>query len=93
MPPLLLLVTTVDTVGFISSFAGSGLVLGSVVVAFLGRPRHAVMGILVPLALQGISMLSAVCDAHPWLIGAMGFVSTLFIATYYSVQFFLGPRN
>ncbi|KAH3745455.1 MFS transporter [Pelomyxa schiedti] len=74
MPPLLLTVTTTDILGYTSSFAGSGVLVGGIAVAVLGTPRHAVWVCLLALALQGFTMLSAVFDVRPVLIGSIGFL-------------------
>jgi MFS family permease len=72
--PLVLSFATLRELGFASSLAGVGLVVGSVVLSLRGGPRRRVAGLLGFMAAQGAVLLIAVAKTSVALstIGAFG---------------------
>eukprot|EP01105_Mastigella_eilhardi_P017508 TRINITY_DN4024_c0_g1_i1.p1 TRINITY_DN4024_c0_g1~~TRINITY_DN4024_c0_g1_i1.p1 ORF type:complete len:448 (+),score=102.95 TRINITY_DN4024_c0_g1_i1:23-1366(+) len=74
VPPLVLTFTTPAVLGYLSSFVGCGMLLGSIAVALVGTPARAVRSVLVCLFLQAGTMMACLQQANCFTIGSAGFV-------------------
>eukprot|EP00007_Cunea_sp_BSH-02190019_P000945 CAMPEP_0174230514 /NCGR_PEP_ID=MMETSP0417-20130205/1251_1 /TAXON_ID=242541 /ORGANISM="Mayorella sp, Strain BSH-02190019" /LENGTH=459 /DNA_ID=CAMNT_0015308215 /DNA_START=233 /DNA_END=1612 /DNA_ORIENTATION=- len=77
VPPLILRIASVQELGYVSSFAGTGVLLSSVAVAVRGAPSARVMTICLVLAAQGLVMFCAVLHLSCVTVAFSGFVYML----------------
>lgn len=75
--PLLLSFTTPAVLGTVLSVAGSGILVGSVLMGVWGGPKRRVYGVLGGILLSGIAMIVAGLAPSAVLIGAAAFFFTL----------------
>eukprot|EP01125_Pyxidicula_operculata_P011093 TRINITY_DN3621_c0_g1_i3.p1 TRINITY_DN3621_c0_g1~~TRINITY_DN3621_c0_g1_i3.p1 ORF type:complete len:418 (+),score=19.00 TRINITY_DN3621_c0_g1_i3:182-1435(+) len=74
MTPLLMGIASVYEVGLVSSFAGCGVLFGSIFTSMYDTPQNLLNGIIPPLFLQGLFMLSAFGPIDLYLLGSVGFL-------------------
>lgn len=79
MPPLLLRLTSVEEYGIVSSVAGAGVLVGSILVATFGTPTRLVRGILLSLILQGTILILAVNEITSFNIAFASFCYMIFL--------------
>jgi DHA3 family macrolide efflux protein-like MFS transporter len=72
--PLILSFASPAVLGVVLSIAGSGMLLGSLLMAVWGGPRRQVMGMLGFLAVQGVTLVGGGLRPSPVLVGASAFL-------------------
>jgi MFS family permease len=75
--PLLLSFTTPIVLGTVLSVAGSGILVGSVLMSIWGGPKHRIYGVLGSILLSGVAIIVAGLAPSAVLIGAAAFFFTL----------------
>ena len=74
LPPLVLSLGTPEILGYISSFAGTGVLLGSIYITTFGCPKHKAAAITRLSIAQGLTMVCAWSRPDFLLIACIGFV-------------------
>lgn len=72
--PLVLAFTTATVLGLIQSFAGSGMLLGSIGISAWGGPERRMPAVIGFIALAAIGLIVAGLEPSPWFIAAGGFI-------------------
>jgi MFS family permease len=75
--PLILSFTTPNVLGFVLSVAGSGILVGSVLMSIWGGPKQRVYGVLGGILLSSVCMIVAGLAPSALLIGGAAFFFTL----------------
>jgi MFS transporter, DHA3 family, macrolide efflux protein len=70
--PLALSFTTADVMGWVMSFAGFGMLIGSVVMSAWGGPKRRVLGVVGSGIIQGVFLMGAGLRADPVLMAISG---------------------
>jgi len=68
--PMLLNLTTTETIGLIISIAGGGMFAGSVIVSIWGGPRRRIRGVLVFEMIKGFGIILIGLRPEAWLVAA-----------------------